>query len=385
MLFKESVKKFKVYNPGDILGFHKYAYYGDLEKFEKLVNKTLINQYIESIWYCIKYGCLRNFEFAEYILNNIEFVDNQYKMNITATYIRNGEYDEKLFLDKYDYSLYKNIYKKDIEPLLKYEKLHNILYFISVLNSFELPISTTDLYPINKLKFYYNLPDNSMSKKLTDTSRFIISCPKYNKENLDSYAFSDPPGDYKNICNIERELLRIYLVNSHKESKVLKPLNEVNIINDVRFAIEAYSKDILINYCLTKFVIIGPLLALDLVEKHKPFLVLGNAGFDFDYLDKYIKINPLYIHNFIYSAIMYRNNINVKNYIGDEIDYCYIEACIKSCNYSVLRMLKNLNKKCYKKLDYSKNKYMNDPTEIEVDYDYIHNKLKLDISCYKYI
>lgn len=34
MLFKESVKKFKVYNPGDILGFHKYAYYGDLENLK---------------------------------------------------------------------------------------------------------------------------------------------------------------------------------------------------------------------------------------------------------------------------------------------------------------------------------------------------------------
>lgn len=82
---------------------------------------------------------------------------------------------------------------------------------------------------------------------------------------------------------------------------------------------------------------------------------------------------------------MYRNNINVKNYIGDEIDYCYIEACIKSCNYSVLRMLKNLNKKCYKKLDYSKNEYIESFEEIKIDYDDIFNKLKFDVTLYKYI
>lgn len=52
----------------------------------------------ESIYYCIDYGCKRNFEFAEFVLHEIEFIDRRYKMSITATYIRNGKYDSKLYL-----------------------------------------------------------------------------------------------------------------------------------------------------------------------------------------------------------------------------------------------------------------------------------------------
>lgn len=123
-----------------------------------------------------------------------------------------------------------------------------------------------------------------------------------------------------------------YLHSGHKVSDVLTPLSEVNIINDFRFAIEAYSRNILMDYCLSKFVVIAPLLSLELVKKHNPSLVLGNACYDFDYMDKYIEISPLYRRNFIYSAIIYHSS-NFKKYIGDDIDYCYIEACIKSCNH----------------------------------------------------
>lgn len=177
----------------------------------------------------------------------------------------------------------------------------------------------------------------------------------------------------------------VYLNNGHNESEVLTPLTEVNIINDARFAIEAYSKNILMDYCLSKFVIIAPLLSLELVKKHKPFLIFGNSCYDFDYMDKYIEINPLYRHNFIYSAIMYYDNFGLKNYIGDDIDYCYIEACIKSCNFSALRFLKNLNKKCYKRLDYVNNKYNEELNEIDIDYDDIFHKLRLDVSSYKFL
>ena len=385
MLFKEIEKEFHTYNAGGIVGLHKYAYYGDLERFKKLATSTLIEEYIESIYYCIDYGCKRNFEFAEFVLHEIEFIDRRYKMSITSTYIRNGKYDPKLYLEKFDYSLYKNIDKEDVEGLVEHKDMHNILYFISVLNSFELSVSPTDLYPTNKLKYYYNLPDDSESKRLTNGTRFIISPTKYKKEDLDPYSFTIPPGDYENICNIERELLFVYLNNGHKESEVLTPLTEVNIINDARFAIEAYSKNILMDYCLSKFVIIAPLLSLELVKKHKPFLVFGNSCYDFDYMDKYIEINPLYKHNFIYSAIMYYDNFGLKKYIGDDIDYCYIEACIKSCNFSVLRLLKNLNKKCYKRLDYVNKKYNEELNEIDIDYDDIFHKLRLDVSSYKFL
>lgn len=384
MLFKESFKKFKVYNAGDIIGLHKYAYYGDLNRFERLITKDLLKQYKESIYYCIDYGCKRNFEFAEYILNNIEFVDIKYKMSITATYIKNGKYDERLYLDKFNYSLYKNISKQSILSLLEYENLHNILYFVCILHSFELPITVVESHPVERLQRMYNLPDSKKSKHLTDFSNFLLSCPKYTKDDLDPYSFSCPPGDYKNICNIERELLKIYLSNDHKESEIISPLNEINIINDARFAIEAYSKNILIDYCLSKFVTISAKLSLDLVKKHKPFLVFTNTCFDFDYLDKYISINPLYRHNFVYNAIMY-HHLDVIDFIGEDIDYCYFDACIKSCNYSAFSILKKMNKKCYKRLDYSKNKYIENNDEVKIEYDDIFNRLKFDVSSYIYL
>lgn len=384
MIYKQSVKKFKAYSFSDIISFHKYAYYGDLEAFKNFISKELIEEYFESIYYCINYGCKRNFEFAEYILNNIEFVDIKYKMSITATYIRNGKYDSKLFLDKFDYSQYRNIFKKNIIELIKYKKLHNILKFISVLNSFDLDIECTDLLPINKLKHFYNLPDNSQYKKLTDHSNFVILTRKYNKENLDPYSFSDPPGDYKNICNIERELLRVYLEKGYKEFKELSPLNDINIMNDIRFAIEAYSKNILIDFCLSKFVLVSPLSSIELVKQYNPFLVFGNACYEFDFVNEYIQINPLYRHSFIYSAIMY-HYFDFRPYLGEYIDYCYIDACIKSCNYSALMLLKLSGKKCYNKLDFEKNKFINNDEEIIVDYDNIVNNLKLDVSIYKFL
>ncbi len=65
---------------------------------------------------------------------------------------------------------------------------------------------------------------------------------------------------------------------------------------------------------------------------------------------------------------MYHRN-DMKEYIRVDIDYCYIEACIKSSNFSVLKLLKKMNKKCFKRLDYANNKYIEELNEIEVDYD----------------
>lgn len=89
-----------------------------------------------------------------------------------------------------------------------------------------------------------------------------------------------------------------------RKSEVLTPLTEIIIMNDARLAIESYSKNNLMDYCLSKFVIIAPSLSLELVKKHKPFLAFGNSLYDFNYVNEYIEINPLYRHNFIYSAIV---------------------------------------------------------------------------------
>lgn len=179
--------------------------------------------------------------------------------------------------------MYRNIAKEDVEDLLKHEELHDILGFISALNSFELPITTSNKRHIDMLKYYYNLPDDSESKKLTDFRSFVLSPTRYTMGELDVYSFTIPPCDYANICNIESELLFVYLNNGHKESEVLTPLTEVNIMNDARFAIESYSKNNLMDYCLSKFAVIAPSLSLELVKKHKPFLVFGNSYNDFNY------------------------------------------------------------------------------------------------------
>nr|CAE84953.1 hypothetical protein [Debaryomyces robertsiae] len=384
MLFKEERSLFVIYNSGDILGLHKYIYYGDLDKFKSLITRDLIKQYQESIYFCIDYGCKRNFEFAEYIHKNVEFIDIRYKMSITATYIRNGKYDNSLYIDKFDYSQYRHIKKEKVYPLIKYTKLHNILLFVAILNSFELPITANYLYPINKLKSRYNIPNNSESKKLTDYSSFIFSKHKYSRTDLDIYSFSNPPGDFEHICNLEREILRLYLDKDYKEDKQLCPINKINIMNDIRFAIEGFSNKKFMNYCLSKFILVAPKMSIPLVLKHKPFLIFGNTPIDFYYLNEYIAINHLYRHNFIYSAIMYHCT-GIEPYIGKEIDYCYIEACLKSCNFTILNLLKKLNKKCYKRVDYENEKYIESPEEIYLYYDIIAKESRLDLNEFRYI
>lgn len=180
MLFKEVEKELHTYNAGGIVFLHKHAYYGDLRLLKKLVTSTLLEEYFGSIYYCIDYGCKKNFEFAEFFLNEIEFIDRRYKMSITSTYMRNGKHDPKLYLEKFDYTSYRNITKEDVEGLVEHKDLHNTLYFISVLNSFELSVSPTDLSPTNKLKYYYNLPNSHESKRITDFFRFV-----YPVQNID--------------------------------------------------------------------------------------------------------------------------------------------------------------------------------------------------------
>lgn len=51
----------------------------------------------------------------------------------------------------------------------------------------------------------------------------------------------------------------------------------------------------------------------------------------------------------------------------------------------MLKLLKKMNKKCYKRLDYANNKYIEELNEIEVDYDEISNKLRFDVSSYKFL
>jgi len=42
MLFKDIPQKLHTYNAGGIIGFHKYAYHGDLRRFRKLATSTVI-------------------------------------------------------------------------------------------------------------------------------------------------------------------------------------------------------------------------------------------------------------------------------------------------------------------------------------------------------
>lgn len=81
---------------------------------------------------------------------------------------------------------------------------------------------------------------------------------------------------------------------------------------------------------------------------------------------------------------MYHMEINIKDY-PDNVDYSYIEACIKSSNFSVLKQLKKRNVKFFNYLDFKNNKYNANPVEIKVDYDDIFEKLKFDPSCFEYI
>lgn len=384
MIYKQVAKRAKLYNYGDIVGLHKYAYYGDKDKFSSLITSTVMEEYFETLYYCITQGCKKEYKFANYILNNFEFIDIKYKRAITATYIRNGEYDERLFLEEFDYYLFKNADKDKVKKLIKYKELHNVLNFIAILNSFtyDIELTTTKNHATNILAKYYNLPDNKKFINCTDYTNFLLTTEKYTKEEMDPYLFNLPPGDVNNICNLERELFITYILNNFKEIKPLE-INEINIIKDVRVAIEAYSQNKFINTCLSKFALVAPKDALPLVEKNKPFLEFGNNVYNFDFLEDYLKINPLYIHNFIYNNIMYHKSTYMKH-LPDTIDYSFIEACIYSCNYSALKRIRNKNIKCYKYLDYENKKYLDTKEEIIIDYEEIISKLKFDVKKYPF-
>lgn len=48
-------------------------------------------------------------------------------------------------------------------------------------------------------------------------------------------------------------------------------------------------------------------------------------------------------------------------------------------------LLRILNKKCFKRVDFENNKYIDSNVEVIVNYNEIFNKLKFDISAYKYL
>lgn len=391
MIYDQRSRERTRFGCNEICMLLKDAFYGNVKEFKPRISKHMVISYLKAFYYCINEGCKREFEFAKFTLDNFTFMDVKYKMSITATYIRNGKYDERLYLDKIDTRLYLNIKKSDIEPILQFEKLKDILYFISVLNSFKIDYENKDFPPVKLLREHYNLPDNKATVGVTDSSlqiidtvsRTVLYYPKYSAFDLNPYSFASPPGDYMNICNLEGELFFGWLHGNRKESDESKEINPFNIMRDVRTAIESFDRRKYLDECLTKFFLVFPSESLILVERHKPFLVFGNAPFNPDYLNRLLKINPLYLHNFIYSQIMY-HQLLPERFIGSIIDYCYIEACIKSCNFTALQTLKYLNKKCYKILDYEEKKYLSSREEIIVNYDEVFNKLKFDPSSYVY-
>lgn len=396
MIFEEDKNKPIRYDYSNIFNLLKAAFYGDVVNFERAITAEKTDAFLEAFYYCINEGCKREFKFAKFILDNFHFHDVRYAMSITATYIRNGKFDERLFLKKFDHRLYGNIKKSDVEPLQQFGELKDILYFISVLNSFKLDqnYENKDFLPVTILRMCYNLPDNLNSTRLTDygaqiqndrneeyATSSIIYYPRYTSTALNPFSFTIPPGDFKNISNLEGELVFRYLRYKVKDPAPPVDISPANIMKDVRVAIEAFEQNQFMDECLTKFFLVNPFEALPLIAKYKPFLVFGNAPFDINFLDPLLDINLKYIHNFMFNQIMFHQR-RFREFLPRTIDYCYIEACIISCNFNMLEILKNINKTCYRRLDYKNNKFLEKKEEIVVDYDEIFKRMKFDPTKY---
>lgn len=223
-------------------------------------NSEIVKDFLESLYFCIDNGCKFELDFAQYILQNFEFVSKGYLESITATYIRNDIYDDKLYTATINHLLYKNISKETIIGLIKYPKLEEILSFTSILNGYELNLNK-DFKSIVILFDYYNLPNGTSTKNVTDTRSYLFRRLQYRCEDIDPNSFCIPPGEPQNIPKIEKILFDTYLEHNQKEAHLTKSLDHKVIINDIRYAIRAYEERKFIDHCVSKFVMVAPDLA----------------------------------------------------------------------------------------------------------------------------
>lgn len=70
---------------------------------------------------------------------------------------------------------------------------------------------------------------------------------------------------------------------------------------DIRYAIKALLEEIYLDECLSKLLIVYPALPDDMIEKYKPFLLLGNNFYSEDSYNTLNGVNPLYNTTIIYS------------------------------------------------------------------------------------
>nr|CAC34263.1 hypothetical protein [Schwanniomyces etchellsii] len=134
----------KFYSVNEIMSLHKFAFYGNAERFKNFVETNelvqnpgeLIDQFFPLLYIIVLMKARKkNFEFAKYILNNYDFIDIKYKQSITATYLKYGVYDKKLHTEDYNFNLYGGFPKSSVEKLIEYVETHKILSMIITVNN----------------------------------------------------------------------------------------------------------------------------------------------------------------------------------------------------------------------------------------------------------
>lgn len=398
-MYEQKAKRMKFYAVNDVMSMHKYAYYGETIAFKRMAkDNDVIDDFINTIYYCINEGCKRNFSFAEYIHKNFKFLNLDYKKSITATYLKKGIFETNLYIDQYDYGLYGEFPKKSLDKLINHEEIHDILAYVITLNGWSEyvnKIKKKEEYHIeqivNELKFdnLFNVKEEVLGitpcffipikTNYTLKEQFDVEIFRYNTDKDENYF----------IENIEQEFLNVYNYAQYEEKYMLeeKELNEYNIYKDVRFAIQAYTKNIFLNECISKFVEVNPIQSIDIVKKHKPFLKLNGTFDDRKVIDEYEKIDKNYKYNILYTYIIYYAfDFKMMHYLDEFIEYSLIEAIIDSCNLVAFVLLErqyNKNKKCYKILDIENSKYLEKGENIDLDFKEIKNKIKFNAKIYK--
>jgi len=315
-----------------------------------------------------------------------------------------------------------------LNDLVKYEELHDIIgYYATIYEDRELfmKLSINNRYRINILIDNFNFPnyfeDNEKKPphrhlpfKLnscgTRYSRYItdsrIFREKLNLDYLLSIYLDDKNRDWQ-ICsntyidNIEGLIFELAIdycdLSVNKDHELLKISKDYDysyqsIMEDVRIALKAFGKEKFLNICLTKFTLVNPKLSLCYTEKYKPFLLLGNTPYNFEYFKPYTKIEPLYKYIFMYSEIV-RGETSVqrmREYLdNDFIEYTLLEGAIESVNlvvYNYLMKQYQIHKTCHKILDLENEKFITDRMSIQLDEEELKKRMKYNnkkFNCYE--
>lgn len=386
------IRRHTRYDPEEIVGLHIDLFYGKIRE----VDNNTMDDFYDTLRYCIIQGCYRNFDFAKYCEKNYILGDDEYITTIKTNYLLNGENTdtEKLDLYKVLPRLY-NIKEENLEKLTKHENLNEITVYLTTLYKNEElfnRIKEPRLYNHTKILIqYYDCPnylnekfEKFKSKRIkffpiyidteysaNDVLYIDIFAQRINYDNVFSVYCETEEGPLINLTKIKN--LEMYILDETDLQE--KYTNKLQIIDNIKCAKYAQKEKKYKNLYCSMMLYIDPDHAYNVIEEDKPFIMYINKKYDPRWLRSYLGDGIIW--SVIYSIA--KSNIIIDSscleYIEKMgyIEYnCYV-ACVQTkhfVNLNTLRSLYEKYKKCYKILDFENQKYIKEEVVLDLQKTY---------------